>query len=475
MIDTHAHIDFETFDEDRDKILHDALENGVKAIIVPAVDPKDYSKLLDLTKTHDYLYCALGVHPHNANDANEDVYKIITEKLNNDKVKAIGEIGLDYYYDFVSKKKQKEVFVRQLQIASENNLPVIIHNRDADEDVLKIIKEKQNDSLRGVLHCFSSSLETMKKALDYNFNISFTGNITFKKSRMNDVVKYVPLDHLMLETDSPFMTPVPKRGKRNEPANLKFIAQKIADIKSIPLEEVIKMTTQTAKKLFNITLMLLFFLLTFSPVYAQSIMDDIERENNIEEEELIHPYPKFIGIGPVFGTNTVVETYFIDGGDYDVSYEGLFVVGGALTYGVFDYLVIELAYNYSKNKKIAEKWDYTLEPSIYQNLEFCTHWILNPYSRVNFYGTLGITGFFNSFNGKPNKQIGPNAGLGFFVNIPFDIGLLNLAAEWRINFEIETKPQNKPNVDPELGEFVDTRSFYSIPRLTILFYPDIGL
>lgn len=471
MIDTHAHIDFEAYDEDRDEILHHALENGVKAIIVPAVEPKDYSKLLDLTKTYDYLYCALGVHPHNANDANEDVYKIITEKFNNNKVKAIGEIGLDYYYDFVSKKKQKEVFERQLQIASENYLPVIIHNRDADEDVLGIIKEEQSDTLTGVLHCFSSSLETMKKALDYNFKISFTGNITFKNSGMDHLVKYVPLDHLMLETDSPFMAPVPKRGKRNEPANLRFIAQKIADIKSISLEEVIKMTTQTAKKLFNITLMLLFLLLTFSPIHAQSIMDDIDSEKNIEEEELIHPYPKFIGIGPIFGTNTVVETYFIDGGDNDVSYEGLFAIGGALTYGVFDYLVLELAYNYSKNTKIAEKYDYTLEPSIYQNLEFCTHWVLNPYSRVNFYGTLGITCFFNSFDDVPNKQIGPNAGLGFFINIPFNVGLLNVAAEWRINFETESKPQ----FDPDSDKFVDTQSFYSIPRLTILFYPDLGL
>jgi len=469
MIDTHAHIDFNAFDEDRKEMIERALNGGVEFIIIPGVEPKDFSRLLELTQEYKNLYCGMGVHPHNANDADEDVFRSIRQNSDNHNVKAIGETGIDYYYDFAPKDIQQVHFRNQLKIAKETGLPAIVHNREADEDVLKIIEDEQDGSLKGVLHCFSSPLETMKKALDLGFNISFTGNITFKKSNLDEVVRDVPLDRLMLETDSPFMTPVPLRGKRNEPANVKYIAQKIAEIKSISFEEVIDMTSKTAKKLFNLSIFLLVFLFAFSTTSAQSIFDDIVEEEK-PEEELIHPYKKFIGFGPVLGTNTVVETYYLEVGEKDVSYDGLFAIGGAIAYGVFDYLVVEAAYTYSKNTKIAID-NPGLKPSIYQTLEFTTHWIINPYSRVNFFGTVGTTAFFNSYDGKPHEQIGWIAGLGMFINIPTDFGLFNIVAEWRIDFETKKKEQFNlfPNLDSR--KFVETKSFYSIPRLTILYYP----
>jgi len=418
----------------------------------------------------------MGVHPHNAKDANDDVYQKIIENSKNPKVKAIGEIGIDYYYDFAPKDLQKQVFQQQLQIAKETNLPAIVHNREADEDILRIIKKEQNGKLRGVLHCFSSPVETMEKALDLGFNISFTGNITFKKSNLTEVVKKTPLDRIMIETDSPFLTPVPYRGKRNEPSYVKYVAEKIAEIKSISIDEVIQMTTKTAKNFFQILILLFILILSSSQLFAQSVVDD---EEIIEEPQdsldLINPYNKFIGIGLILGTNTAVETYYLPIGEDDISYEGIFTIGGAITYGVFDYLLVEAAYNYSKNTKIAEKWDYTIAPSIYQNLELTTHWIINPYSRVNFFGTLGMTFFMNSFNNVPNNQIGWNSGVGMYINLPTAIGLFNISGEWRINFETNTKKQYyKGGKNPDYPNPEDTKSFYSIPRLTLIYYPPLG-
>ncbi len=471
MIDTHAHIDFDSFDEDRNEVVARARDNGIENIIIPAVEPKDFNRLLDLVSEYESLYCAMGVHPHNATDFNEDIFQTIITNTSNPKVKAIGEIGIDYHYDFAPKEVQQNVFRRQLDIAKTTNLPAIVHNREADADVLKIIEEKQDGKLRGVLHCFSSSVETMQKALDLGFHISFTGNITFKKSTLNEVVELVPLDKIMIETDSPFMTPVPNRGKRNEPYFVKFVAEKIAEIKSISIDKVIQMTTKTAKNFFQISILLLILLLSSTQLFAQAVTDDEEFIDETPDSlALFNPYEKFIGIGLVLGTNTAVETNYLTAGEKDISYEGILAIGGAITYNVFDYLIVEAAYNYSKNTKIAEIWNYTIEPSIYQNIELATHWIINPYSRVNFYGTIGLTYFMNSFNTVPDKQIGWNSGVGMYINIPTSIGLLNISGEWRINFETETKKQHYGG---DLENLVDTKSFYSIPRLTLLFYPNI--
>jgi TatD DNase family protein len=470
MIDTHAHIDFNAFEDDRDDVIKRAFENGLTAIIIPGVEPKDYGRLLDLSSRFDNIFCGMGVHPHNAKDANEEVYQTILENSKNENVKAIGEIGIDYYYDFAPKDLQQEVFRRQLQIAKQVDLPVIVHNREADDDILRIIDEEQNGNLKGVLHCFSSSVEVMEKAIDLGFHISFTGNITFKKSDLKEVVEKVPLDRIMLETDSPFMTPVPNRGKRNEPSNVRFVAEKISEIKSISINEVIEMTSRTAKNLFNLMILTLMFLMAFSISNSQTakgVQPPVASTEEEEEEEFL--YKKFIGAGLMIGTNTVVDSYESD--DFDPSYEGLLSIGGAFFYSPFDYLVLEVGYNYSKNTKIAEKWDYTIEPFIYNTFEFSSHWVFNPYSRINFFGSLGLDYHMNSYDIRKLNQLGWNTGVGLFINFPTSFGLFNVIAEWRINFETVYRDQER-QINGTTKTFKDkARSFYSIPRLYVVYYP----
>jgi TatD DNase family protein len=470
MIDTHAHIDFNAFDDDRDEVIQRAFDSGLEYIIIPGVETKDYDRLINLSSRYDKIFCAIGVHPHNAKDANEEVYQKIIDNTKNENVKAIGETGIDYFYDFAPKDLQQDVFKRHLQIAKQTDLPVIVHNRDADDDILRIIDEEQDGNLKGVLHCFSSDINVMKKAIELGFHISFTGNVTFKKSNLAEVVEAVPLDKIMLETDSPFMTPVPNRGKRNEPKNVKFVAEKISEIKSISINEVIQMTTRTAKKLFNLSILTLMFLMAFSISQAQKVKA-VEVET-IEDEEI--PYEKFLGIGLMFGGNTVVETYLLPTKqERDISYDGLMTFGGALFYGVFDYLIVEAGYNYSKNTKIVKEQAGLVAPSIYQTLEFSSHWIINPYSRINFYGSIGLNYYMNSFNNVPNKQLGWNTGVGFFINLPTDFGLFNFVAEWRINFETENKPQIYSDRNYPQGITLQTSSFYSIPRAYIVYYPPL--
>ncbi len=496
MIDTHAHIDGEAFDGGRPEMLARAFEAGVEYIIIPAIEPKHFDRVITTAGIDDRIYCSIGVHPHNANDVDELVLQRVRSLSMNDKVVAIGEIGLDYYYDFSPRLTQIDAFRQQLRIARDRKLPVIIHNRESDDDLLKVIEEEQDGNLKGVLHCFSGSADTMNKALDLNLNLSFTGNITFKNTDLGDIVRQVPLDRVMIETDSPYMTPVPFRGKRNEPALVRHIAEKIAEYKSISLDEVISMTTKTAKSLFQIPIILLIFLLSVSLSSAQTgdeyedteVYDEEEFvEEDLLEEEFVHPYKKLIGIGPLIGANTIVETYLID--DNDVSYEGLVATGGSISYGgLYDFLVFEVAYIYSKNQKIADDHNRDLspdipeeraqliKPNIHHVVELTAHWIANPYGRVNMFLTTGFTFFFNNRNGVQSNKLGVNAGVGFYFNIPVkSVGLFAIAAEVRLNFEFGTFDGFR------YGKVIDGKreiikseisEFFSIPRVGILWFPD---
>ena len=250
MIDTHAHLDTEVYDNDRDEVFAKALESGVSNIIIPATEPNGFHNIIQLANSRKNLYYALGVHPHTANEYNEEVeQEIKTIAETDDKLKAIGEIGLDYFYDFTPRDLQMKVFAKQLALAEALDLPVIIHNRESDKDLIAIL-EKFNNRIQFVLHCFSSNINTANHAMELGAYFSFTGNITFKKFDLSEVIELIPNDRIMLETDSPYMTPVPYRGKRNEPKYLNLIANKIAEIKKININEVIKMTTDNAKKLF---------------------------------------------------------------------------------------------------------------------------------------------------------------------------------------------------------------------------------
>jgi TatD DNase family protein len=477
LIDTHAHIDTEAFDDDRDDVIRRARDTGVEALIIPAIEPEHFNRVLEVAGKYENIYCAMGVHPHNANEVDDRVLNLIEENCKNEKVVAIGEIGLDYYYDFAPKDVQRKAFTEQLQLAKNHNLPVIVHNRDSDDDLMEIIKNEQDGRLKGVLHCFSGDVKMLNQALDLGLLVSFTGNVTFKKSTLGEIIENTPTDKMMLETDSPYLTPVPFRGKRNEPAYVKYVAEKIAEIKNISINEVIEMTTENAKKLFGLTFILLFIfslsILSTSFAFAQ---DDYEDE---EEIEYVTPYPKGLGIGFDVGTNTIVETQYYQGLDKSISYEGIFFWGGSISWSVFDFMMLEATYNYSKNTKIIEKSNNQLGPNIHQVLELTSQWIANPHSKVNFYGVLGLSFFYNTLNdGRPGLEtkdtpVGFNFGMGFKVNIPIaSVMLVTPYLEWRLNWA-PAKVKGITYWDPGsvIPVEIESTKFFSMPRFGIMIYP----
>lgn len=260
LIDTHAHLDMKNFKHEVSAILSRAKEVGVEKVINVGVDPDSSKASIDLARRYPEIYAAVGIHPDAANLLNIETRSYLSDLALHDKVVAIGEIGLDYYYlkrssqyaRYPKREEQIFCFEQMLDIALEHKLPVIIHNRESDSDMIAILKS-YGGSIRGVVHCFSSDWEFAEKILDLGLAISFTGNITFKKNlELERVVKKMPIGSIMVETDCPFLTPEPYRGKRNEPAFVIEAARKIAEIKGMSLAEVEIETTKKARKLFNI-------------------------------------------------------------------------------------------------------------------------------------------------------------------------------------------------------------------------------
>lgn len=484
MIDTHAHIDVKDFDGVRDEVLARAEEANIEKIIMPAIAPNTFNSLIDVASTSERLCYGIGIHPHNTNEINGEAIKLVEQIINEKEPVAVGEIGLDYYYDFSPPDVQKSLFRQQIKLAKKYKLPVIVHNRDAFDDLFSILEEEQDGSLTGVLHCFSGNTQQLAKAINLGFNVSFTGNITFKKTNLIETVREAPLNKILLETDSPWMAPVPYRGKRNEPAFLKFIAEKIAEIKKISIDEVITMTTQNAKKLFKLVVLSFYFLLSYFSLIAQSNKTEEGDFQDIfsDEVEVYNPYEKTLGIGGFLGTNTIVQSIEEIRGTRDVSYEGIIFYGGMVNFFPWEFMSIQLGYVYSKNKKIVEKSKNLLGPNIHQVIELGTQWYVNPNSRLNFFGTLGPSIIFNKFGKgtdkeRANSSFAINTGIGFNFNIPFTgIGLLTLSAEWRISFDMTVSNTYgvifNPN-DPNDIKFVEQRvtSFFSLPRIVLAFYP----
>ncbi len=479
MIDTHAHIDTEAFAEDIDEVIARARAAGVEHIIIPAIEPNGYDNLIELVDKYDMLYFGIGVHPHSADKFDDNVEQRIRELAKHPKCVAIGEMGLDYYYNELSAADvQKRVFRRQIEIAKELGKPIIVHNRDSDEDLIEILKEYQDGNLKAVLHCFPESKELLEKAMDLGFNVSFTGNITFKKSEHKEVLELVPLDRFMIETDSPYMAPVPNRGKRNEPSFVKEIAKKISEVKNMNYENILEQSTKNAKSFFKIMMLVLGIALFTQTSYAQ---DDYRYNDEYIEEEADYekaPYPKFIGIGGFAGTNTIVESQvFIEDSnvpDKNISYEGISSLGGTITFGgLADYLLLQVGYAYSKNTKVQETSPGSL-PNIHQLIELSSLWIPNPHNKINVFGAIGPSYIMNSINGVDNSQIGLNAGVGFIFNVPIKgAGLLNFTAEWRLNFELSAiEREIEVQANPVVTTTIESKSFYSIPRLNLIFYPE---
>ncbi len=251
FVDTHAHLDFDLFDEDRELVIQRAIENGVAGIITIGVDLDSSKRAVDIAEKYAIVFAAVGIHPTECADIPDRDFDLIEELAQHEKVVAIGEIGLDYYHMRAPKEVQKNVFLYQSHIAEKFDLPMIIHNRDAQADFLELIANNSLTYKEGVLHSFSGDETYLEHVLETPFFISFTGNITFKNSKVEHLVEKVPVERLLLETDSPFLTPVPLRGKRNEPAFIVHTAKKIAEIKNISLEDLGKITTENAKHLFK--------------------------------------------------------------------------------------------------------------------------------------------------------------------------------------------------------------------------------
>ncbi|MBP3953497.1 TatD family hydrolase [Bacillus suaedae] len=253
LFDTHVHLNAEQFTDDVEEVISRAKAAGVGHMVVVGFDELTINKALELIERYDELYAAVGWHPVDAIDMTDDHLNWLESLASHPKIVALGEMGLDYHWDKSPKDIQKEVFRKQIQLAKKVKLPIIIHNRDADQDIVTILKEEQANEVGGIMHCFGGSVEIARECLDMNFYISLGGPVTFKNAkRPKQVAKEIPMDRLLIETDCPYLAPHPYRGKRNEPAYVKLVAEQIAELKEVSFEEISRQTTANAIRLFGI-------------------------------------------------------------------------------------------------------------------------------------------------------------------------------------------------------------------------------
>ena len=251
LFDTHAHLNDPAFDEDRDALMQTFRDSGVGLVLNAGCSLESSKDCIALAERYDWLYCSVGTHPDTADEVNENVLEAYRQMCKHPKVKAIGEIGLDYYYETIHRDTQMKAFRMQMALAQELDMPVIIHERDAHNDGMTIVKEFPK--VKGVFHCYSGSAEMARQLVNLGWYIGFTGVLTFKNARKAvETAASIPLDRIVLETDCPFMAPVPYRGKRNHPGLLPHMAQKLAEIRGLPVEEIIRITTENAKRLYRI-------------------------------------------------------------------------------------------------------------------------------------------------------------------------------------------------------------------------------
>lgn len=253
IFDTHAHYDDEAFDEDRDSLLKSLPENGIESAVNVSSNIASVQATLALIKKYPFLYGAVGIHPNETGELDESRLQWLEQMTQMPKVVAVGEIGLDYYWDEPEREIQKEWFVRQLNMARKVKLPVIIHSRDAAKDTLDIMKGEKSWEIGGVIHCFSYGKEIAKEYLDMGFFLGIGGVLTFQNGKkLKEVAEYAPLEQIVLETDCPYLSPVPNRGRRNSSLNLPYVVKALADIRHISEQEVIDITNQNAKRLYRI-------------------------------------------------------------------------------------------------------------------------------------------------------------------------------------------------------------------------------
>lgn len=253
IFETHAHYDDEKFDEDREELLQRLPEEGITGVVNVGASISSTKASLELAEGYDYIYAAVGVHPSETAELNEENFAWLSDMADRPKVVAVGEIGLDYYWKEPEPRIQKKWFERQMNLAREKKLPIIVHSRDAAKDTLDMIKACAGGSIGGVIHCYSYGVEMAREYLDMGFYLGVGGVVTFNNAKkLKEVVEYAPLDRILLETDCPYLAPVPNRGKRNSSLNLKYVVEKIAELKKISQEEVMETTYQNAKKMYRL-------------------------------------------------------------------------------------------------------------------------------------------------------------------------------------------------------------------------------
>ncbi|CAG7914898.1 MULTISPECIES: TatD family hydrolase [Mammaliicoccus] len=253
LIDTHVHLNADQYDEDLQEVIDRALEEGIDRMFVVGFDTNTIERTMKLIDQYDFIYGIIGWHPVDAIDCTEERLQWIEELSKHPKIIGIGEMGLDYHWDKSPKDIQKEVFRKQIALAKRVQLPIIIHNREATQDCVDILKEENASEVGGIMHSFSGSNEIADEILKMNFYISLGGPVTFKNAKQpKEVAQHIPLDRLLVETDAPYLSPHPYRGKRNEPARVKLVAEQIAELRGISYEEVCKATTENAERLFKL-------------------------------------------------------------------------------------------------------------------------------------------------------------------------------------------------------------------------------
>ncbi|MCM2139409.1 TatD family hydrolase [Vagococcus fluvialis] len=253
IFDTHTHLNVEQFKDEIPEVMERARELGVSEMAVVGFDTPTIEKSLELSHTYENIYSIIGWHPTEAGSYTKEIETKLQQQLEDERVVALGEIGLDYYWMEDPKEVQDKVFRRQIAIAKEIKLPISIHTRDAIEDTYKILKEEKIHNIGGIMHSFSGDAEWAKRFLDLGMHISFSGVVTFKKAfEVHEAASFVPLDKLLVETDAPYLAPMPYRGKRNEPGYTRYVVEKLAELRNLPFEEVAKITQENAHKLFRI-------------------------------------------------------------------------------------------------------------------------------------------------------------------------------------------------------------------------------
>lgn len=253
LFDSHAHYDDEQFSKDRFELLDSMGENNVGYIMNACSSLSDLPKLFELAERYDFIYLSAGIHPHEVSDLCEADMERLKQACRHPRVRAVGEIGLDYYYDHAPRDIQRKWFARQVELAKELKMPVVIHDRDAHGDTMRTLRDHHVKEIGGEFHCYAGSVEMAREILDWGMYIAFGGSLTFKKSvKPVEVARYVPLERILIETDCPYLTPEPYRGKRNNSIYMKYVAQKLAEIKGVSVEEIERITTENAKRCFGI-------------------------------------------------------------------------------------------------------------------------------------------------------------------------------------------------------------------------------